>query len=109
MGAAYLKEWTIRATRSRIEPMKKIRWPGSCVFARISCSTRPKGPNTNAMFEGMSPHGAGLACGQSLAIGFEVLKFDCCHDRGELSTLSLIQILLTRQEAEIERTVALMV
>lgn len=61
------------------------------------------------MFEDMSPHGAGLACGQSFAIGFGVLKFDCYHDRGEISTLSLIQILLTRQEAEIERTVALMV
>jgi transposase len=83
-AAAYLKAWTTRAMRSRIEPMKKVARMLRRHEDLLLNYFRARRQYTNAMVEGMN-HKARVSLARSFGHrSFEVLKLVLYHNLGEL-------------------------
>jgi transposase len=83
-AAAYLKAWTTRAMRSRIEPMKKVARMLRRHEELLLNYFRAKRQYTNAMVEGMN-HKARVSLARSFGHrSFKVLKLVLYHNLGEL-------------------------
>jgi transposase len=81
---AYLKAWTTRAMRSRIEPMKKVARMLRRHEDLLLNYFRAKRQYTNAMVEGMN-HKARVSLARSFGHrSFEILKLVLYHNLGEL-------------------------
>jgi transposase len=83
-SAAYLKAWTSRAMRSRIEPMKKVARMLRKHEDLLLNYFRAKRQYTNAMVEGMN-HKARVSLARSFGHrSFDVLKLVLYHNLGDL-------------------------
>jgi transposase len=83
-AAAYLKEWTARAMRSRITPMKKVATMLRNHEDLLLNYFRAKRQYTNAMVEGLN-HKARVSLARSYGHrSFEVLKLVLYHNLGDL-------------------------
>ncbi len=83
-ASAYLKAWTTRAMRSKIEPMKKVARMLRRHEDLLLNYFRAKRQYTNAMVEGMN-HKARVSLARSFGHrSFEVLKLVLYHNLGEL-------------------------
>jgi transposase len=83
-AAAYLKAWTTRAMRSRIEPMKKVARMLRKHEDLLLNYFRAKRQYTNAMVEGMN-HKARVSLARSYGHrSFDVLKLVLYHNLGDL-------------------------
>jgi transposase len=83
-AAAYLREWTARAMRSRIAPMKKVATMLRKHEDLLLNYFRAKRQYTNAMVEGMN-HKARVSLARSYGHrSFEVLKLVLYHNLGNL-------------------------
>ena len=83
-ASAYLKAWTTRAMRSRIEPMKKVARMLRKHEDLLMNYFRAKRQYTSAMVEGMN-HKARVSLARSYGHrSFEVLKLVLYHNLGEL-------------------------
>lgn len=83
-AAAYLKAWTTRAMRSKIEPMKKVARMLRSHEDLLINYFRAKRQYTNAMVEGMN-HKARVALARSFGHrSFDVLKLVLYHNLGDL-------------------------
>lgn len=83
-ASAYLKAWTTRAMRSRIEPMKKVARMLRNHEDLLLNYFRAKRQYTNAMVEGMN-HKARVALARSFGHrSFDVLKLVLYHNLGDL-------------------------
>ncbi len=83
-ASAYLKAWTTRAMRSRIEPMKKVARMLRNHEDLLINYFRAKRQYTNAMVEGMN-HKARVALARSFGHrSFDVLKLVLYHNLGDL-------------------------
>lgn len=83
-AAAYLKAWTSRAMRSRIEPMKKVARMLRKHEDLLLNYFRAKRQYTNAMVEGMN-HKARVSLARSFGHrSFDVLKLVLYHNLGDL-------------------------
>ena len=83
-ASAYLKAWTTRAMRSKIEPMKKVARMLRKHEDLLLNYFRAKRQYTNAMVEGMN-HKARVSLARSYGHrSFEVLKLVLYHNLGEL-------------------------
>jgi transposase len=83
-ASAYLHEWTCRAMRSRIEPMKKVARMLRAHQPLLLNYFRAKRQYTNAMVEGMN-HKARVSLARSYGHrSFEILKLVLYHTLGEL-------------------------
>lgn len=83
-AAAYLREWTSRAMRSRIEPMKKVAKMLRKHEDLLLNYFRAKRQYTNAMVEGMN-HEARVSLARSFGHrSFDVLKLVLYHNLGDL-------------------------
>ena len=83
-AAAYLREWTARAMRSRITPMKKVATMLRKHEDLLLNYFRAKRQYTNAMVEGMN-HQARVSLARSYGHrSFEVLKLVLYHNLGDL-------------------------
>jgi transposase len=83
-AAAYLGEWTARAMRSRITPMKKVATMLRKHEDLLLNYFRAKRQYTNAMVEGMN-HKARVSLARSYGHrSFEVLKLVLYHNLGDL-------------------------
>jgi len=81
---AYLKEWTTRAMRSKIKPMKKVARMLRTHEELLLNYFRAKRQYTNAMVEGMN-HKARVSLARSYGHrSFEVLKLVLYHNLGDL-------------------------
>ena len=98
-AAAYLKAWTTRAMRSRLEPMKKVARMLRRHEDLLLNYFRAKRQFTNAVTEGMN-HKARVSLARSFGHrSFEVLKLVLYHNLEPSRTSSITQILLTRRKA----------
>lgn len=83
-AAAYLKEWTTRAMRSRIEPMKKVARMLRRHEDLLMNYFRAKRQYTNAVVEGMN-HKARVSLARSFGHrSFQVLQLALYHNLGNL-------------------------
>jgi len=81
---AYLKEWTTRAMRSRIEPMKKVARMLRSHEDLLLNYFRAKRQYTNAMVEGMN-HKARVSLARSFGHrSFTILQLVLYHNLGQL-------------------------
>lgn len=81
---AYLKAWTTRAMKSKIEPMKKVARMLRAHEELLLNYFRAKRQYTNAMVEGMN-HKARVSLARSFGHrSFEVLKLVLYHNLGDL-------------------------